>query len=528
MKARHLVVSIAVPLAIWIVSPPEDAVAQDSPETMKLQTRQRVKANEESDGYQVVYKTVAWEPQDTAIIICDMWDKHWCAGATARVVEMAPRMNQFVSAARDRGVFIVHAPSSCMDTYKDHAARKRAQAAPQDNLPDFLKGWNRKLTSEEGVEWPVDQSDGGCDCQPKCPGGHPWISQVDTIQIHDADAISDSGLEIGGLLTQRGIENVVLLGVHTNMCVIGRPFGLRNMVRFDKNVVLVRDLTDTMYNSRKTPHVPHVRGTEVVVEYIEQFVCPTVTSSSLLGGPASRFEQDDRPHVAMIVSDGHYQADKTLPLFADELRSRYGCSCGVIHGEGTNRFPAMEELKKADVAILLIRRLALPKEQLDLLREYLNTGKPLVALRTASHAFDIKRESPEGCDQWPEFDAQVLGGNYHGHGANSLGADIANVPEMADHPILAGVEPAKWHSIGSLYNTAPIAEGATLLMTGSAGGVSEPVTWICEYKKARVFYSGLGHPDDFQQPQFRRLLVNAVFWAMDRPLPADEEDDAKE
>ena len=63
-----------------------------------------------------------------------------------------------------------------------------------------------------------------------------------------SDAISDSGVEIWNLLEERGINNVILLGVHTNMCVLGRPFGLRQMAKNGKNVVLMRDMTDTMYN----------------------------------------------------------------------------------------------------------------------------------------------------------------------------------------------------------------------------------------------------------------------------------------
>jgi type 1 glutamine amidotransferase len=90
---------------------------------------------------------------------------------------------------------------------------------------------------------------------------------------------------------------------------------------------------------------------------------------------------------------------------------------------------------------------------------------------------------------------------------------------MADHPILRDVKPPKWHSVGSLYHTAPIADDATLLMNGSAEGRTEPLTWVRKYKDSRVVYTGLGHPDDFKLPQFRRLLTNAIFWALDKPAP---------
>ena len=512
---RTSLAGVVLMLLVAVVLPVADAS-----EMLTLQTRSRIESPEDSGEHQVVYKTVEWDPRQTAIIICDMWQRHWCDGAVGRCNEMAPRVNEFIKAARDRGVLIVHAPSGGMKHYEDHPARRRARAVPKAaNLPEGIAGGCSRIEAEKKGTWPIDQSDGGCDCQPRCPGRPMDVHQTDAITIRNEDAISDSGVECWNLFGQRGVKNVILTSVHTNMCVIGRPFGLRNMVRFGKNVLLVRDLTDTMYNPRKAPFVRHVRGTELIVEHIEKYVCPTVTSSSLLGGPATRLKEDRRPHVAIIVSDDHYDADRTLPLFADELRGRYDCYCTVIHGEGTGHFPAFEELKATDVAVLFVRRLALPKQQVDLLREYLDAGRPLVALRTASHAFDVRGESPAGFDQWPEFDAEVLGGNYHGHEADELGTDVAIVPDRSDHPLLSGVKPARWHSTGSLYRTSPIAADATLLMTGSISGKSEPLTWTRQYKRARVFYTSLGHPDDFKQPAFRRLLANAIFWAMEKPTP---------
>ena len=103
---------------------------------------------------------------------------------------------------------------------------------------------------------------------------------------------SDSGIEIWNLLEDRGINSVMLLGVHTNMCVLGRPFGLRQMAKNGKNVVLVRDLTDTMYNPKMPPMVSHFAGTQLIIEHIEKYVCPTITSDQLLGGKEFHFKGD--------------------------------------------------------------------------------------------------------------------------------------------------------------------------------------------------------------------------------------------
>ena len=91
---------------------------------------------------------------------------------------------------------------------------------------------------------------------------------------------------------QRGIENVLVCGVHLNMCVLGRPFAIRQMVMQGKHVALVRDLTDTMYNPERPPYVSHFAGTRLMIEHVEKYWCPTVTSSALLGGEPFRFRGD--------------------------------------------------------------------------------------------------------------------------------------------------------------------------------------------------------------------------------------------
>ena len=104
-----------------------------SPLVLHARTREPGKSSSGSaaDSYVVKEKVVEWNPSLTAIIVCDMWNQHWCQGATRRVGELAPVMNRTIAAARAKGVFIIHAPSSCMDAYKDHPARRRAQAAPK-------------------------------------------------------------------------------------------------------------------------------------------------------------------------------------------------------------------------------------------------------------------------------------------------------------------------------------------------------------------------------------------------------------
>ena len=227
-----------------------------------------------------------WKARETAIIITDMWDKHWCEGATRRVAEMAPRMNEVVQSARERGVLIVHAPSSVTDFYNDNPARRRVWDLPEVVPPEPIKDWYDPDPENEPA-LPIDDSDGGCDT---CPDGQPcdnvnqsvWTRQIETIQIADEDAISDNGQEIHNVLKHHGIKNVIVMGVHTNMCVLGRPFGIRAQKAMGMNVVLVRDLTDAMYNPEMPPYVTHEEGTNLVIDHIEKYWAPTIHSTDLL------------------------------------------------------------------------------------------------------------------------------------------------------------------------------------------------------------------------------------------------------
>lgn len=241
-------------------------------------------------------KKAAWDPKKTAIIVCDMWDQHWCASAERRVGELAGPMNEMLKAARAKGVFIIHAPSTCTGFYKDTPQRKRAQAAPFAPTPSPLAtaerwgtAWNWPDARREGVI-PIDDSDMGCDCKVKCTIRSPWTRQIVAIEIAPEDAITDDGQETWNLLAQQKIENVVLCGVHLNMCVLGRPFGIRQLVRLGKHVALMRDMTDTMYNPERPPGGTHFVGTDRMVEHVERYWAPTFESTAITGKPAFRFK----------------------------------------------------------------------------------------------------------------------------------------------------------------------------------------------------------------------------------------------
>jgi len=237
-------------------------------------------------AYEPVSEEVEWNASETAIIICDMWSDHPCKMAAQRVGDMAPRMNSVLSAARDHGVLIVHAPSGGIDLYEDTPFRARMKEAANVKPPVPIKGnWECELDRE--TELPVEanrrveNATHGCD--DPVPAPHPDFDRHEhpAIGIIGWDGVSQSGQEMWNVFQREGIRNVVLMGVHTNMCVLGRPFGIRQMVKLGFNVALCRDLTDALYDPRDPPYVSHTRGVELIVEHIEKYWCPSFLGANL-------------------------------------------------------------------------------------------------------------------------------------------------------------------------------------------------------------------------------------------------------
>lgn len=270
---------------------------------------------------------VNWDAKKTAVIVCDVWDYHHSINAVRRLEEMLPSMEKLLQKARSSGSIVIHSPSDCMPYYADHPSRLRAKQVTKVNLPSRIASWNSKIAKEEGGLYPLDQSDGGEDDDPqehrqwaeKLKGlgrdpGLPWKSQNAALSIDGSrDYISDQGDEVWGILTSNEIQHVIMIGVHTNMCVLGRPFGLRQLANNQIDVVLVRDLTDCMYNPKRWPYVDHYTGNDLMIAYIEEHVCPTVSSEQLIGGDPVMFSgasRENRGVLGLGVSMPEFRADE--------------------------------------------------------------------------------------------------------------------------------------------------------------------------------------------------------------------------
>lgn len=236
--------------------------------------------------------------------------------------------------------------------------------------------------------------------------------------------------------------------------------------------------------------------------------------------PVQRAHAEDRAtpeplKVCLVSGSLEYESDKTLSAFQEYVESRYPVVCSRAFYREIDDLPGLEALDDCDVMVLFTRRMELKGEQLQRIKNYCLSGRPIVGVRTASHAIQT----------WLELDREILGGNYRGHYGNELKTHISIVDGAADHPILRGFEP--FVSDGSLYRNQGVADDVEVLLEGSIPDHTEPIAWTREYKGARIFYTSLGHQHDFENEGFRRMLVNALFWTTHRePVPLARANDA--
>jgi type 1 glutamine amidotransferase len=227
-------------------------------------------------------------------------------------------------------------------------------------------------------------------------------------------------------------------------------------------------------------------------------------------------------HLVFLIGEDEYHTWETLPEFAKKDLEPLGHRITIVQADTAdkNHFPGIAEaLRDADLLFVSVRRRTPPVAELDAVRAFVAAGKPLVGIRTASHAFALplktKLTDPK-LATWPEFDAAVLGGHYTGHhGKDKVAVTFA--PGAEKHAILAGIATGALLGNGGLYKNTPLEKDSTPLLVGTIPGEpSEPVAWthLQGAKQGRVFYTSLGHPDDFQNPAFRRLLLNGVAWAL--------------
>ncbi len=256
--------------------------------------------------------------------------------------------------------------------------------------------------------------------------------------------------------------------------------------------------------------------------------------------------------VVLVSGDEEYRSEEGLPQLAKILAERHGFDCtvlfavdpdGTINPNRSDNIPGLEALRKADLLVILARFRALPDEQMREIVNYVDAGKPVVGLRTATHAFNPKAGSTFARWGWQSkewdggFGRQVLGEtwiNHHGHHGKESTRGII-VPAMKDHPILRGIADGDIWGPTDVYGVRlPLPAGCQPLVLGQVlTGMSPtdppvegkkndpmmPVAWINTFaapsgKSARVFTTTMGASQDLQSEGLRRLLVNACYWGV--------------
>ena len=268
------------------------------------------------------------------------------------------------------------------------------------------------------------------------------------------------------------------------------------------------------------------------------------------GGPGSG------KHIVLVAGDdAEYHSEEALPALAKILAVRHGFQCTVLFSvnpeDGTidprekRNIPGLEALRTADLLILFIRWRDLPDEQMKHFIDYLDSGRPIMALRTGTHPFEFKTSKTYQQWSWNStvpgweggFGRKVLGETWvahHGeHGKQSTRALFA--PQAGNSPILRGINSGDiWVSTDTYEVRLPLPETCRTLLLGQVlswigpdsqpvpGKVNDPmmpVAWTNSYtgaggRTARVFTTTMGAADDLENAKLRRLLVNAVYWAV--------------
>ena len=259
--------------------------------------------------------------------------------------------------------------------------------------------------------------------------------------------------------------------------------------------------------------------------------------------------------IVLVSGDEEYRSEQALPQLARILSERHGFDCtvlfaidpkdGTIDPNRTDNIPGLEALDSADLMILFTRFRNLPDTQMKHIVDYVESGRPVVAMRTATHAFDLKTSKTYQRYSWNSkewdggFGRQVLGEtwiDHHGkHGVQSTRGIVVKGQER--HPILRGIESgAIWVPTDVYKVRLPLADGAQPLVLGAvlegmnpsdapvAGKQNDPmmpVAWTRTYtgaqgKPARIFTTTMGSAQDLLNEGFRRLLVNACYWEIGR------------
>ncbi|MCZ0932189.1 MAG: hypothetical protein OXJ52_03440 [Oligoflexia bacterium] len=216
-------------------------------------------------------KRLKWNPSKTAIIVVDMWDKHWCLPSEKMAVLLAKKIDPFLSLLRDKGVQVFFAPSGTTQFYADTANYKRVKKFKR--LFQEKLDWFYIFKDEPNMPLKI-----GCEDKGRNLGTDPWTKQSQFLKIKENDLISDNATDIINILMNKRVNLVLYAGAHSNGCVVSQPFGMRNLKKKGFQVALIRDLTDSFTQKNRLFPFQKERN-KIIIDHIESYIAPTIHSS---------------------------------------------------------------------------------------------------------------------------------------------------------------------------------------------------------------------------------------------------------
>ena len=203
-------------------------------------------------------------------------------------------------------------------------------------------------------------------------------------------------------------------------------------------------------------------------------------------------------NLCLLSGSFEYDSEASLNIFKEFVEKRYPIKADLIVYTSEDDDPSLAALDEADALLVFTRRLNTEGASLKQFQDYCEQGRPIVGVRTASHAYE----------NYLAFDKDVLGGDYQGHYGHGPITRVELV--AAEHPILKGI-PA-FDTYGSLYKNPSLRDDTSLLLMGHTDEQSEPIAWTRLHNGGRICYTSLGHQQDFEVEPFLRFLAQSVLW----------------
>jgi NPCBM/NEW2 domain/Chitobiase/beta-hexosaminidase C-terminal domain len=206
------------------------------------------------------------ESTHVGVIVVDVWNFHWCKTATMRVDAFVPRMNKALDAARELGMTVMLCPSDVVDNYVGYPQRETVVAMPLLPLPTL-----------EQVTCPTVPDAGGCACgRERCAVNYGWDGMHPALKIGNNDLMPDTQAEVYTICKKNGLTHLIYMGFHTQVCLLGKPMGLRAMKSAGLRCVLARDMTDAHPGYDPARDFTPDLNTEQVIEHFEKYLAPTI------------------------------------------------------------------------------------------------------------------------------------------------------------------------------------------------------------------------------------------------------------